>query len=211
MSGTSQILRFGSPSTLLLALEFISFANHCSPTCRSGCNSLMTLYTKACCMDIADRTNKLVLIAQQVATSSTGILLNFISRFFKDLPPINGLIQSNHSITTTITTTTIQQHNNSSPSVFFQYGIAQLTPWIDVDLQMEVANAINEVAVTIEKLVLSFNDILASSNPKTQQVSSLLKTLHTYLHFTIQHNTIHIYTLTLHHNTPCTSTLSTQH
>eukprot|EP01114_Cavostelium_apophysatum_P003518 TRINITY_DN1345_c0_g1_i1.p1 TRINITY_DN1345_c0_g1~~TRINITY_DN1345_c0_g1_i1.p1 ORF type:complete len:710 (+),score=216.76 TRINITY_DN1345_c0_g1_i1:136-2265(+) len=62
------------------------------------------------CMDIADRTNKLVLIAQQVATSST-----------------------------------------------------------DVDLQMEVANAINDVAASIEKLVISFTEILADSNPKTQE------------------------------------------
>eukprot|EP01119_Soliformovum_irregulare_P005452 TRINITY_DN17211_c0_g1_i1.p1 TRINITY_DN17211_c0_g1~~TRINITY_DN17211_c0_g1_i1.p1 ORF type:complete len:812 (+),score=266.83 TRINITY_DN17211_c0_g1_i1:195-2438(+) len=61
-------------------------------------------------MDIADRTNKLVLIAQQVATSST-----------------------------------------------------------DVDLQMEVANAINDIASSIERLVVSFTALLGSSNPQTQQ------------------------------------------
>jgi hypothetical protein len=60
-------------------------------------------------MDIADRTNKLVIIAQQVATSSS-----------------------------------------------------------DVDLQMEVANAINDVALGIERLVLAFNDILVNSNADTQ-------------------------------------------
>lgn len=65
---------------------------------------------QACCMDIAQRTNQLVLIAQQVATSST-----------------------------------------------------------DVDLQMEVANAINGVAGAIEKLVTSFTQLLMNSNAKTQQ------------------------------------------
>lgn len=34
---------------------------------------------------------------------------------------------------------------------------------------MDVANAINDVAVAIEKLVTSFSAILASSNPKTQE------------------------------------------
>ena len=62
------------------------------------------------CTDIAERTNKLVLIAQQVATSST-----------------------------------------------------------DVDMQMEVANSINDVAVTIEQLVTSFTNLLINSNPNTQK------------------------------------------
>jgi len=65
---------------------------------------------QGCCMDIAERTNKLVLIAQQVATSST-----------------------------------------------------------DYELQMEVANAINDIALTIEKLVTAFTAILANSNPSTQK------------------------------------------
>jgi len=64
---------------------------------------------QSCCMDIADRTNKLVLIAQQVATSST-----------------------------------------------------------DVDMQVEIANSINDIASTIERLVKSFTAVLQSSNPETQ-------------------------------------------
>jgi hypothetical protein len=65
---------------------------------------------QAACMDISDRTNKLVLIAQQVATAST-----------------------------------------------------------DVELQMEVANAIGDIAASIENLVVSFTNLLSSSNPKTQE------------------------------------------
>ncbi len=45
--------------------------------------------------------------------------------------------------------------------------VAQSSP--DEQLQMEVANALGEVALSIESLVISFNSLLISSNPTTQE------------------------------------------
>jgi hypothetical protein len=43
----------------------------------------------------------------------------------------------------------------------------------DIDVQMEVAESINEIATTIEALVTTFTALLSDSNPKTQEEFAL--------------------------------------